>query len=154
MNVYQAELKDLRGITQLFNAYRRFYQQPDDMEGAESYLRERMERGESIIFVAEDKGECVGFVQLYPTFSSISMRRAWILNDLFVMEEYRSKGIGQMLIDRSAELCRETGAAALSLETAADNFGAQRLYERNGFSRDPDFWHYSRSFSKEPEFEK
>ena len=92
--------------------------------------------------MVKDKQTYVGFTQLYPTFSSISMKRAWILNDLFVEAKTRKQGIGEMLIQKAKDYAVETGAKSISLSTALDNFAAQRLYERNGYTQDSQFFQY------------
>jgi ribosomal protein S18 acetylase RimI-like enzyme len=143
MEVYQAGLEDLEGVSALFNLYREFYEQESDLEGAKTYIKERLENQDSVIFVVRgDEGKYLGFTQLYPTFSSISMKRAWILNDLYVDADARKQGIGEMLLDKARELAVETGAKGISLSTAPDNVTAQRLYERYGYKRDEQFFHY------------
>lgn len=91
MNIYQAELKDIKGITPLFNKYREFYRQAPDQDGAETFLKTRLKNGESVIFTASENGEYLGFAQLYPVFSSVAMKRTYILNDLFVAEHARKR---------------------------------------------------------------
>jgi ribosomal protein S18 acetylase RimI-like enzyme len=143
MEIYQAGLEDLEGVSALFNLYREFYEQEADLEGAKIYIKERLENEDSVIFVVKDEEEkYLGFTQLYPTFSSISMKRAWILNDLYVDAEARKQGIGEMLLDKARGLAVETGAKSISLSTAPDNVSAQRLYERYGYKRDEQFYHY------------
>lgn len=89
------------------------------------------------------KGEkYVGFTQLYPTFSSISMKRNWILNDLFVDSDAREQGVGNMLLQTAKEYAIQTGAKGISLCTTVDNKQAQRLYEKNGYVRDSHYYHY------------
>lgn len=125
-------------IVSLFNQYRLFYDQPSDVAGAAYYLNERLRQHESIIYVAfeERDGESpVGFVQLYPLYSSISMTKNWILNDLFVEPESRSMGVGRSLIEAAMNMAKTRNAKFLQLETAADNYGAQRLYEGIGFEK-------------------
>ncbi|MGM9924454.1 MAG: GNAT family N-acetyltransferase [Bacillus sp. (in: firmicutes)] len=122
--------------------YRIFYQQESDLEGAKAYIKKRIESKDSVIFVVKDKQNYVGFTQLYPTFSSISMKRAWILNDLYVTAEARKQGVGEMLLHKAKEYAIETGAKSLSLSTATDNYSAQRLYEKNDYKRDSQFYHY------------
>lgn len=146
MEIYQASIEDLEGVSNLFNSYRMFYQQTSDLEGAKAYIKERIENQESVIFIVKDKQKYVGFTQLYPTFSSISMERALILNDLYVDGKARKKGVGEMLLQQSKEFAIETGAKSISLSTALDNDAAQRLYERNGYIRDSRFFHYELSF--------
>lgn len=143
MEAYQATFEDLEGVSRLFNLYREFYHQPSDPEGAKSYIRARLENEESIIFTVRNKdNEYLGFTQLYPTFSSISMKNAWILNDLYVDANARKHGIGELLLQKAKELALDTGAAGISLSTAVDNHAAQRLYEKNGYVREVAFYHY------------
>ncbi|WP_085994180.1 GNAT family N-acetyltransferase [Oceanobacillus senegalensis] len=143
MELYRATIEDLEGVSHLFNLYRMFYQQTADLEGAKNYIKNRLESKDSIIFVVKDKKGYVGFTQLYPTFSSVSMKRAWILNDLYVDAEARNQGIGEMLLHKAREFAIETGAKSISLETAPDNYAAQRLYEKNGYKRDSQYYHYN-----------
>lgn len=142
MQLYQATIEDLDGVSNLFNLYRMFYQQESDLEGARNYIKERIENKESIIFVVKDEQSYVGFTQLYPTFSSISMKRSWILNDLYVDSKARKQGIGEKLLLKAKEFAIENGAKSISLSTAPENVSAQRLYEKNGYKKDSQFYHY------------
>jgi ribosomal protein S18 acetylase RimI-like enzyme len=142
MEIFQATIEDLEGVSNLFNLYRIFYQQESDLESAKTYIKDRIENKESVLFVVKDKQNYVGFTQLYPTFSSISLKRAWILNDLYVDNKARKQGVGELLLQKAKEYAIETGAKSLSLSTASDNHSAQRLYEKNGYKRDAQFYHY------------
>lgn len=145
MNIIKASVKDSTALVPLFDAYRQFYKQASDLKGAENYLHERLSKEESVIFYVKGNDQILGFTQLYPVFSSISMKRAWVLNDLYVIEAARKSGIGELLLQRVKEFGLETGAASIGLSTAPDNVNAQRLYERNGYERDETFWHYDLS---------
>lgn len=142
MEIFQATIEDLEGVSYLFNLYRIFYQQESDLESAKTYIKERIENKESVLFIVKDKQNYVGFTQLYPTFSSISLKRAWILNDLYVDKKARKQGVGELLLHKAKEYAIETGAKSLSLSTAPDNYSAQRLYEKTGYKRDTQFYHY------------
>ncbi|WP_040285038.1 GNAT family N-acetyltransferase [Sporosarcina koreensis] len=145
MDIRQAGIGDLEEAAELFNAYRMFYEQPSDAEGARTYIRDRLVNEESVIFIARKDGASVGFAQLYPVFSSIAMRKSWILNDMFVHPDARNLGIGQRLLDSVKAYADETGAKSIVLETAPDNYGARKLYEKNGYVRDTGFYHYELS---------
>ncbi|MFL9813030.1 GNAT family N-acetyltransferase [Stutzerimonas sp. VN223-3] len=146
--ILRAEVAEVSGIAPLFNAYRMFYGQPSDLALANIFLAERIRNDESVIFYARDAaGTYLGFTQLYPIFSSISAQRSWILNDLYVTESARGRGIGRMLMKRASEHAIATGAGALALETAKTNTGAQRLYESLGYVRDNEFYSYFLSLS-------
>ncbi|MDQ6858627.1 MAG: GNAT family N-acetyltransferase [Chloroflexota bacterium] len=142
----RAELDDLDALVPLFDGYRVFYGQPSDLDGARTFLADRLKRGESVIFLAVADGEIVGFTQLYPSFSSVSMKRLWVLNDLFVAPEARRSGAGRALILRAERWATETGAKGLTLTTQVTNVTAQGLYESCGWTTDDEFVHYHRFF--------
>lgn len=146
MKVYEATISDLDGLADVFNNYRMFYRQESNVEGAKTFLRNRIEREESIIFVAVEDGQYLGFTQLYPSFSSISMKELWILNDLFVQESKRGAGIGKKLLEAAKTFALENGAKGLKLQTEIDNMSAQRLYAENGYLRDNRYFHYELTF--------
>ncbi|MGE7602326.1 GNAT family N-acetyltransferase [Peribacillus sp. NPDC097675] len=144
MFVQKATLNELHSLSELFDLYRVFYEQPSNLEGANEFLRERLRNEESVVFIALDEENSLGFVQLYPSFSSIGMQRTWILNDLFVKESARKKGLGEKLLQAAITFAEETGAKGVSLETGKENAKAQRLYERFGFVKESNyFYHYS-----------
>ena len=94
----------------------------------------RIKNDESVIYVCELEDQTlVGFVQLYPYFSSTNLRRLWLLNDLFVHPKHRGKGISVQLIKRAQQLATETNAYALMLETGKDNDIGNKLYPKTGF---------------------
>ncbi|MGE7758730.1 N-acetyltransferase family protein [Peribacillus sp. NPDC097895] len=144
MSIQKATLHELESLTELFDLYRVFYEQISDYDRAREFLRERLTNGESVVFMGVDEGQPVGFVQLYPAFSSVSMMRSWILNDLFVKESARKKGFGEGLLNAAINFARETGAKGVSLETGKDNVNAQKLYEKIGFVRESNhFYHFT-----------
>ena len=142
--VRQAGPADADLVAPLFDAYRQFYEQPSDPGLARAFIAARLENHESVIFLAERAGRPVGFVQLYPLFSSTAARprRLWLLNDLFVAPEARGAGVGRALMERARRLAEETGAVGLELATARGNATAQRLYESLGYRRDDGFLRY------------
>jgi len=129
-------------LAPLFDAYRQFYHQTSDLEAARRFLFARFENSQSVIFIAFREGAGVGFVQLYPSFSSTAMARIFVLNDLFVAPEARRNGTGAALLRKAAEYGKQVGALRLSLRTELTNARAQRLYESLGWKRDQVFCGY------------
>jgi GNAT superfamily N-acetyltransferase len=143
MLIKRAGAEDLHIAAPLFDAYREFYGQRSDVAAAHAFLAERLRRDESVVFLAvEPGGQALGFMQLYPSFSSVSLRRLWILNDLFVHPDGRRGGVGRRLLERAREWAVETDAKGLILSTAVGNRAAQSLYESCGWKRDDEFRHY------------
>lgn len=143
MRVKRAGPEDLDALAPLFEAYRRFYQQPADSPKSRAFIAERLNRGDSVIFVAEENTELLGFTQLYPLFSSTACRRLWLLNDLFTTESARRKGVARCLLEAAREHAIATGAWGIELATAHTNLPAQRLYESLGYVLDQAFRVYS-----------
>ena len=142
VRIVRATAADVERIAPLFDAYRQFYKHKSDLAGAHAFISERVRRDESVIFLVVAGDDAVGFVQLYPCFSSTAMKRMWILNDLFVTPEARRGGAARALMERARQWAVETKADGLWLETAVDNHPAQRLYESLGWKRDNDFFRY------------
>lgn len=131
--IRKATLQDIGQLSELFDQYRIFYQKEPDLPAAEQFLTERIENRDSEIFVAESEGEILGFVQLYPIFSSTKMKCYWLLNDLFVHENYRGKGFSKQLIEKAKEIAKSTNAGGILLETGKTNDIGNKLYPGCGF---------------------
>jgi ribosomal protein S18 acetylase RimI-like enzyme len=141
VKVERAELRHLDEVAPLFDAYRRFYSQTDDPR-ARSFLEERLARQESVVFLARLQGAASGFCQLYPCFASVSLTRMFVLYDLFVAPHARRCGAAAALLRAGVDFAAEQGAGQLMLQTGVSNLAAQRLYEREGWIRDNDFYVY------------
>lgn len=143
MEVLQANIEHITAIAPLFDAYRQYYGQGSDLEGgAKKFLSERISQNESVIFVAFEGEQALGFTQLYPTFSSVSMKRQWILNDLFVKADARNLGVGKAILQTAQEFIMKLGHKGLLLETTPDNTKAQKLYESLGWKREENCYYY------------
>lgn len=131
-------------VISLFDQYRVFYGQESNIEGCSEFIKGRFELKESEIWIAleEKTGQALGFVQLYPSYSSVAMKRVWVLNDLFVTPTAREKGVAKKLLEQVRIFAQETKAARVILATATDNVIAQKLYESHGYVRDEKYYHY------------
>ena len=135
MRVREAKLSDLKNLSVLFNSYRMFYGKKSDLKVAKEFLRSRIEKKDSKIFVCDFNNELSGFVQLYPLFSSTRVSKYWLLNDLYVDVNKRGKGFSKLLIERSKELVIESKACGMMLETEKSNDIGNKLYPSTGFKK-------------------
>jgi ribosomal protein S18 acetylase RimI-like enzyme len=150
VEIVRAGLEDLALVVPLFDAYLQFYKLPSNEEAARRFLHARLLKEEAVIFLAVEERAAprrggrvaLGFTLLYPTWSSLSQRRWWNLNDLYVVPEARQRGVARALMARARRLAEETGASGLGLETAKDNLPAQKLYEQLGWKREEEFFRY------------
>lgn len=145
--IKRATLHDLDAVVPLFDAYRRFYDQPSDEARAREFLQARMGANESVILLATDGDRAIGFTQLYPMFSSVRTGRLWVLNDLYVDADARRSGAGRALLDAAADFARNDGAVGIVLETTRDNATARALYRNAGWEEADTQW-YSLSFTQ------
>jgi ribosomal protein S18 acetylase RimI-like enzyme len=141
VSIERAQLRHVQEIAPLFDAYRRFYARVDDPR-ARSFLEERIAREESVVFIARLQDAAIGFSQLYPSFASVSLARMFVLYDLFVAPQARRCGAAAALLRAAVDFAAGQGAGQLMLQTAITNLPAQRLYEREGWVRDNDFYVY------------
>ncbi|SEA99835.1 Ribosomal protein S18 acetylase RimI [Thiothrix caldifontis] len=140
VTVRQATLSDLDALVPLFDGYRQFYGRASDAQAVWAFLLDRFNHGDSALFLAVEGQTPIGFTQLYPSFSSVSLARTFILNDLFVQEQSRRKGVASKLLSAAIAFANTLGAVRVSLSTAITNETAQALYQSAGWKRDEQFF--------------
>lgn len=143
MKIVKAKIEQLDVVSPLFDSYRVFYGQESDINVAREFIESRLKNNESVIFLAlDDEGNGLGFAQLYPSFSSVSAARIWVLNDLFVSDTARRQGMARKLMDAAKDMGLKDNVKGLALETAENNENAQKLYESLGYVRESGTYHY------------
>lgn len=140
--IRRAVRADTPAVARLFDRYRQLYGKPADLDAASEFLVARMAKGESAIFVAFSDDYLVGFAQVYPSFSSVSLAPICVLNDLFVSEYARGQGVGHRLVAAAAEYAKSQNAVRMVVSTARANTDAQALYKKVGLTRDTDSYFY------------
>lgn len=158
IKIRMAHLDDLVPLAGMFNAYRQFYEESSDIGLARRFLQDRLNKKDSIIFVAETAVDensvntnqvqkLIGFCQLYPTFCSVIAAPICVLYDLFVDANIRKSGAGKALMLATHEYAANNGYARLDLTTAKTNLTAQSLYESSGWVRDDVFYTYNKTIT-------
>jgi len=142
MQIFQATASQIDDLAFLLNQYRIFYRQDSDFDAGKKFIQERFKQQDSIIFLATVADKPVGYTQLFPSWSTVSMKRVWILNDLFVLPEARKQGIAKALMNAAKDYAISTQAVRIILATEATNTTAQNLYESMGYSKFDEFYHY------------
>ena len=146
MRIIQATLEHLDLIAPLFVKYREFYGELSFPEASRRFLEKRLRREESVIYLAladDDDSRLLGFCQLYPSFSSLSLKRVWILNDIYVTEEARRQLVADRLLNTAKKMARDSQAVRLRVSTSRNNEVAQKTYESIGFREDIQFKNYT-----------
>lgn len=144
MRIIAATLEHLDLLSPLFVKYREFYGEMACPEASRDFLEKRISRSESVIYLAlaNDDDRALGFCQLYPSFSSLSLKRVWILNDIYVTEESRRQLVADHLMKHAKKMARDTHAIRMRVATSSDNLVAHKVYESIGFKEDTQFKNY------------
>lgn len=145
VNIREAVVADCDELSVLFNHYRTFYGKEINVELSTRFIKERLEIGDSKLFVASLEAEFCGFLQIYPSFSSLGLGRTWVINDLYVLGNFRKIGIGRNLMEYAYRQAEKSGVLSLVLETSSDNMDARNLYEKIGYHREEQFITYHKS---------
>ncbi len=133
IQIRSAQIEDLPELAKLFDLYRIFYGRSSEPDACRQFLEARLSKAQAIIFVAEVESQLVGFVLNYLQYSSVSMNQFMVLNDLYVVNEFRNRGIGKLLIDVVKENCQQNQHKGIQLETAKKNEPGNHLYPKEGF---------------------
>jgi ribosomal protein S18 acetylase RimI-like enzyme len=147
--IERARAEDADSVAPLFDAYRQFYGAAPDLAAARAFIAARLERAESIVLLARslpresDSFGVVGFAQLYPSFSSVSLGPIVVFNDLFVLPSWRRSGVARSLIRETVRHGEQVGALRIHLSTQLTNAPALRLYQSLDFVPDEEFTHMS-----------
>ena len=145
MRIVQATLEHLDLLTPMFIKYREFYGELALPDSSRKFLENRLKRKESVIYMAlaDDEDRLLGYCQLYPSFSSLSLKRVWILNDIYVAEDARRQLVADRLLQTAKKMAKDTNAIRLRVATSQNNLAAQKTYESIGFREDTAFKNYT-----------
>lgn len=152
MRIIQATLEHLDLLTPLFVKYREFYGELSYPESSRAFLEKRLRRKESVVYLAlpdDDDKKLLGFCQLYPSYSSLSLKRVWILNDIYVAEDARRQLVADHLLKVAKKMAKETQAVRMRVLTSSNNEVARKTYESIGFKVDTQFINYVLPISEE-----
>lgn len=136
--IVPARRSDAGAISPLFEAYRSFFAGAAEADGAR-FLEQRLAGEESVVFAAWQGDRAVGFIQLYPLWSSWYCRRIWFLSDLYVEQSARRHGIGADLVRCVISFANETGASSIMVELPRPEPQLTAFYGKLGFALDEVF---------------
>jgi GNAT superfamily N-acetyltransferase len=136
VTIAAATTADLEAVAPLFDAYRSFFAGTGDFARSRRFLHERLNAGDSVVFLARSGDNAVGFIQLYPLWSSWYCRRIWFLSDLYVRAESRKHGVGRRLVERAVEHAVATGSSSIMVELPHREPHLRQFYAGLGFHED------------------
>ena len=142
IKIIKAKKENYKEVGFLFDLYRQFYKYKTEIKKSTKYIKERISKKESTIFLCYCDKEPAGFVQLYETFDSLNINKKLVLYDLYVMKKFRKKGIGKSLMNIAKKFGHKKKIKLIELSTAITNKKAQSLYESLEYKRDKEYYNY------------
>ncbi|EJR57973.1 N-acetyltransferase family protein [Bacillus zanthoxyli] len=132
IEIFEANYDDRETVINLIRMYMEFYEKPVHEKSSLDTLVNTIIKNKDLglFYVCTVNKEPVGFATLYTTFSTLSMGRAMILNDLFVIPDYRKLGVGDMLFNTCKKYVQDNNYAYMEWVTAKDNIVAQNFYKK------------------------
>ena len=130
--------RDLPELLTLMRGYCDFYEvAPSDealLAMSRALIADPAREGLQLI-ARDEQGTAVGFATIFWSWSTSHAARIGVMNDLFVAQGARGKGVAEQLIAACVERARSRGAAVLAWQTATDNERAKAVYDRIGARR-------------------
>ncbi|HEY1285655.1 MAG TPA: GNAT family N-acetyltransferase [Solirubrobacterales bacterium] len=129
--------EDMDALLPMIGDYQRFYlvERIDSERNRAFFSRFIHPSADGMLLGAWEDEVLVGYACLYWSFSSLVPAETVLMNDLYVVEPARGRGIGRGLIDAAAAAARERGAHQVEWSTQPGNVTAQRLYDSTGAER-------------------
>ena len=145
MEFREARIEDIEQLSKLFHTYRQLSVSMDSTateSESSDWIASRLNDGSGVFLLAISKEQVFGFVTLYQGFSSVSLKKYWVLNDLYVSTSARGTGLGRALMEFAEAYAKSTNAKGIELETSLDNVVAQSLYEDLGYLENTKYKQY------------
>lgn len=130
-----ATLDDLPALVDLQDAfYRESEFALDRPRAAEAFRQLVSDASLGRVWVATDAGAPVGYIVLTLGYSLEYGGRDAFVDDLFIRESHRGRGLGRRALAALLDAARALGVRAVHLEVARDNVAAKALYATFGFA--------------------
>ncbi|MCU0570792.1 MAG: GNAT family N-acetyltransferase [Oculatellaceae cyanobacterium Prado106] len=136
-----AQPQDVPTIFRLVQALAEYEKLSHQVVGTEALLQEHLFGDRPCIeaILAEESGQAIGFALFFINYSTFLTRPGIYLEDLFVLPEYRGRGIGKALLANLAKLARDRNYGRLEWSVLDWNETAIAFYEKMGATVLPDW---------------
>ncbi|MCG8433396.1 MAG: GNAT family N-acetyltransferase [Gammaproteobacteria bacterium] len=133
VSLRQATTGDVSELIILMRQLYEFEKLPFNHERARSALRKLIDTPEfGRIWIIEEQGQAIGYLSLTFGFA-LEFGRDAFLDEIFILESHRGKGIGSFVSKELDVLAKNLGIEALHLEVKSSDKRARLFYEGSGF---------------------
>ena len=144
MRIIRNSLEYIDQLVDVVEEYREYCGVPVSPKETKDFFQKRFENDESVTFIAIDETSNVlmGFANTYLSFSTLSLRRLVILNDLGVSKTFQGRGVAQSLVNEVIAYAKSLDSVRVELKTKKNNVNVQKLYQSLGFEPDNEHFYY------------
>lgn len=144
MIIRAANNSDIEPILGLMREFAAFEKLLDRLEVTPDRLRTALFGDGKVAeaLVADIAGELVAYAVFFPYFATFRGQRGFYLEDIFITESHRGKGIGEALIREIARLAQARGFERIDFQVIEWNAPAIGFYEKLGAVRDEEERHF------------
>ena len=136
IDVRRATRADARTVVDLVIALAKFERlEPPDLEAESRLVKDIFDRKLANVFVARVERKLVGYALYFYTYSSFLARPTLYLEDIFVREDSRRRGVGEALFMRCVKEANRQGCGRMEWAVLTWNSKAMRFYEGLGAKR-------------------
>lgn len=134
MEIRKVKESELNDLLSLLKAKAEFDGCPESLRATEANLHEALfsDRPMAHALVAVEDGALVGMATYFSIFSTFIVKPGLWLDDLYVYESYRGRGIGKALIERLCKIADETECGRVDWLVSKHNERGQKFYESIG----------------------
>jgi GNAT superfamily N-acetyltransferase len=132
-----ADASDTEAVALLLEAlFEEVEHTPDADEIAGMFAAIDEDDSHSTVLALDDDDDAIGILTIVECLSISAGGKYGVINELYVTPEYRSEGVGKMLVDEAKALAEMRGWRRLEVTTPGDTFDKTlRFYEREGFDK-------------------
>ncbi len=119
-------------LTKLIQDERQYDNSIDKDFVVNNYFKNIIKNENNILLCYEEDNIIKGYIYLKPVNND--SQNCYLIDGLYVDNEYRNKGIATKLIENALNVIKETNVAVVDINVMANNSVAISLYKRFGFN--------------------
>ena len=119
-------------LTKLIQDERQYDNSIDKDFVVNNYFKNIIKNKNNILLCYEENNIIKGYIYLKPVNND--SQNCYLIDGLYVDNEYRNKGIATKLIENALNVIKETNVAVVDINVMANNSVAISLYKRFGFN--------------------
>lgn len=107
---------------------------PISLDG-ENFFKSRISESDGVVFLAINNEQIIGCLVggLVAPHSYRNITLLAEVEEIFILDEFRSHKIGEKLLEVFNEWCQQKNVSRIKVEVSADNFRGIKFYNKNGF---------------------